>query len=401
MSPSRAIPLAVGLATLLAAAPASAYIEAPHTLGRVAQESTNILVVRVEKVEKGRNLIVFRKVKDLKGTHNGDVVKQNIGNAGFSPRESQTIMAWAEPGKIAVIFHNNSASETCIPNYWYQNANGGEWWNLNHGEPYLLRSFCGDPQKLIAAVTTLLSGQEVVVPCMVDGNKDALQQGTAKIQRLRASLKLQDYEPKRDFVGWGDESYSRLQGMPGFTHIAALKRVDPDALGVVAADIDGDGRPDPLLFGARQLGLFQNGETAPSEVSLPYPGGARGASWADFDGDGKPDLLLATPQGPKLLANRGATFQDESSRLPQELYSCPTAATWVDFDGDKRPDVLLANGPLGFRLYRNTLGDKDSDPGGPPLLGPWHLIGPFPNDGGQGFGKAYPPESEIKLDAQY
>ncbi len=395
------LPTLVALATLLGARPAQAYIEAPHTLGRVTQESTNVLVVRVEKVERGRNLIVFRKVRDLKGTHNGEVLKHNIGNAGFSPRESQTIMAWAEPGKVAVIFHNGSASETCIPNYWYQNSNGGEWWTLNHGEPYLLRGYCGDPQKLVAAVTTILAGQEVVVPCMLDGNKDALQQGTAKIQRLKASLKIQDYNPKRDFVGWGDESYRRVAGMPGFSQIAALKRVDPDALGVAPVDFDGDGKPDLCLFGASKLGLFQNGDAAPSEVSLPYPGGARGAAWADFDGDGKSDLLLATPQGPKLLANRGATFADESQRLPEAAYSCPTAATWVDYDGDKHPDILLAEGSLGLRLYRNTLGGAGAGEDGPPVLGPWHVIGPFPNDGGQGFAKAFPPESEIKLDAQY
>jgi len=390
----------LGLWAALAATPAHAYIQAPHSLGRITQESTNVLVARVEKVERGQNLIIFRKVRDLKGTHPGDVIKQNIGNAGFAPRESQTIMRWAEPGKIAVIFHNGSASETCIANYWYQNSHAGEWWTLNHGEPYLLRSFCGDPRKLAPDVEAMLAGREVVVPCMVDGNLEALQVGTAKVQRLKASLKIQDYEPRRDFVGWGEETYRRLAGMPGFAQFAPLKRIDPDALGVAAADFDGDGKPDFCLFGAARLGLYQNGDAAPTEATLPLPGGARGASWADFDGDGKPDLLLATPAGPKLFANRGAAFADETARLPLEPYYCLSAATWIDHDGDHRPDILLANGPLGLRLYRNTVADA---PGAntPPEPGPWHYIGPFDNAGQQGFAKAYPPEQEIKLDAQY
>ena len=78
---------------------------------------------------------------------------------------------------------------------------------MSHGEPFLLRSFAGKPEKLAAAVTAMLAGQEVVVPCMVDGNKNALHMRQAKIQRLKASLKLQDYNPKRDFVGWGGEDF--------------------------------------------------------------------------------------------------------------------------------------------------------------------------------------------------
>ena len=51
----------------------------------------------------------------------------------------------------------------------------------------------------------MLAGKEVVVPCMVDGDKNALQLRTAKIQRLKASLKIMDYDQKRDFAGWGGD----------------------------------------------------------------------------------------------------------------------------------------------------------------------------------------------------
>ena len=383
--------LAVGIATLLAASTASAYIEAPHTLGRVTQESTNVLVVRVEKVERGRNLIIFRKVRDLKGNHNGDVIKHNIGDAGFSPRESRTIMAWAEPGKVAVIFHNGAASETCIPNYWYQNANGGEWWTLNHGEPYLLRSFCGDPQKLIAAVTAMIAGQEVVVPCMVDGNKDALQQGNAKLQRLKASLKIQDYEPKRDFVGWGDESYRRLVDMPGFTHIATLKRIGPDALGVVAADADGDGRADPLLFGAGNLGLFQNGDAAPSEVSLPYPGGARAPRGPTSTATASP--TSSSPRRP--APSCSPTGAPPSRTNPRECRKSPIPARppppGSTSTATPTPTSSWPKAPSASACIATSPATRTPTRAVPPCSAPGRLSAPSPTTAARGSPRHIPP----------
>src|SRR5258708_22966250 len=203
-----------------------AYVEVPYSLGRIIQEATQIVVLRVEKVDTTKNLILYRKVQDLKGPAAPDVVKHNIGQGGFHPREWQTIMAAAEPGTIAVFFNNGGASETCLPNYWYQAYAGGEWWNMSHAEPYFLRSFAGRPEKLATAVGAILAGQEVVVPCMVDGDKNSLQLRTGKIQRMKASLKIQDYNIKRDFAGWGGEDFRSIAGMPGFSHYAGLACCD-------------------------------------------------------------------------------------------------------------------------------------------------------------------------------
>ncbi len=336
--------------------PARAYVEAAHSLGQVVALSTHIMVLRVEKVDKEKNMVIYRKVRDLKGTHPTDVVKHNIGRGGFHPREWQYPMEWAEVGKTAVFFHNGGASETCTGTYWYQAYAGGEWWNMSHGEPFLLRSFAGNVDKLAAAVADMLAGKEVVVPCMVDGNKDDLHLRRARVQRLKASLKLQNYDPKRDFAGWGGEDFRRLQGMPAFTHYSALTRVDPDALAVAAADLDGDGKPDLCLFGAGKLALLQNAGESLNELSLPgLTGGCRAAAWGDWNGDGKPDLLLATPSGPKLYTNLGkGAFRDDSALLPKEDAYNLTAAAWIDHDGDGKPDVLLGNGFHGLRLYRNT-----------------------------------------------
>ncbi len=393
-------PAVVALALAAAPLPAPAYIEAPYPLGRLMAESSHILVAQVEKTDKEKNLVIFRKVQDLKGKHPTDVIRHNIGRGGFHPREWQTIMAVAEPGKMAVIFHNGGASETCLDTYWYQCYAGGDWWNMSHAEPFLLRTFAGKPEKLGQVVMEMLANREVVVPSMVDGNKDDLHLRRAKVQRLRASLKIQDYNPQRDFVGWGNEDFKRLLGMPGFTHMAPLPRVDPETRGLAACDFDGDGDADFCLFGETKTILIKNEGNALVEMTLPYSGGARAADWADYNGDGKPDLLLAAPSGVKLLANLGAAFRDDSGGLPRESYPNVTAAAWIDYDGDKKPDILAANGFMGLRLYRNAA-DKAPAVPGPPQLGPWHYIGPFDNAGQKGFDAAYPPEKEINLKAQY
>jgi hypothetical protein len=54
---------------------ARAYVEAPYTLGRVIAESSNVLVMRVEKVDKEKNMIIYRKVRDLKGQHPTETIK--------------------------------------------------------------------------------------------------------------------------------------------------------------------------------------------------------------------------------------------------------------------------------------------------------------------------------------
>ena len=336
------------------ARPALAYVEIAYSLGRVVLESTSISVLRIEKVDKEKNLILFRKVQDLKGTLPGETTKHNIGRAGFHEREWKAIMDWAEPGKTAIFFNNGGASETCIGNYWYQAYAGGEWWNMSHGEPYMLRSYAGPSDKLVSIVQSMLAGQEVVVPCMVDGDKNALQLRTAKIQRMKVSLKIQDYNAPRDFVGWGGDDFRAVEGMPGFTHVAGVSSVGPDARGVAVADADGDGKPDFCFYGMGRVALMKMDGTSLSELPLPHVGGARVAEWADYNADGKPDLLLATVAGPKLLTNQGTAFKDDSALLPKEPYYNVTCAAWMDYDGDKRPDILLANGFLGLRLYRNT-----------------------------------------------
>ncbi len=182
---------------------ARAYVEAPHSLGRCVHESTNIVLVEVARVNTEKNLIIYKKLNDIKGKFAQNEIKHNIGKKGFHEREWKNVMQWAEPGKKAVFMCNNEASETCIGTYWYQAYREGEWWGLSHAEPFLLRTFYGDPEKLADLCTRIVKGEEVIATCLADGDKNQLHLRKGKVQRLKASLKKLDYNPKRDFVGWG------------------------------------------------------------------------------------------------------------------------------------------------------------------------------------------------------
>jgi hypothetical protein len=391
------------LLTQIAPPSVRAYIEAQHSFGQIVALSTNIVVCRVTSVNRTDNAIIYEKVRDIKGVHPQQVIRHKIGTAGFEPREWQTVMRWAEVGKEAVFMHNGSQAEMCIDNYWYQiggnpnDPNG--WWTMTHAEPFLLRTFCGRPSKLATLCAEAIAGKEVIVPCMVDGNLNDIKAGKARIQRLRGSLKLQNYDAKRDFVGWGGEDFRRLSGMPGFTHLSALGRVDPDAQSVSILDFNNDGKVDICLGGAGRIALLQNSGEALGETSLPGATGCRSAVWADYNGDGLSDLLLASPTGPKLFTNLGKEgFRDDSYLLPSEAGYNTTCAAWIDQDSDGKPDVLLGNGWHGLRLYRNK-GKTDAVPA--LALGDWHYIGPFNNEGRRGFATAYPPEKEIDLTKKY
>lgn len=374
---------------------ARAYVEVPITLGDVLRQSTNVVVMQVAKVDREKNLIIYTKIQDVKGKHAQTEIKHNIGRGGLRAGEWEEIMKWAEVGKTAVFFHNGGASETYFGNSWYQAYPQGEWWGMSHGEPFMLRSYAGKVDKLGGFVAEMLDNKEVIVPCMVDGDKEAIHKKTARVQRLKASLKILDYNPKRDFVGWGGEDIRRLQGMPGFDRYAALAQLGAEAQSVTAVDFDNDGKPDICLCGASKVVLLQNGGDSFIETALPgLTGGARAAVWADCNGDGLPDLLLATPTGPRLFVNLGkGQFRDETRRLPKEPAYNLTAAAWGDFDGEGKPDIVLANGFHGLRVYANSRADAPKVV--LPKFGAWHAIGTFraPNQA-DNFKTAFPVETE-------
>jgi FG-GAP-like repeat len=324
----------------------------PATLGMMCSWSTHGVVMRIERIDKDKGIIFYRKVRDLKGKWPSEVARQFIAPGA----DRQYILNWAEPDKTIVMFALESYkwSHTYIDNCWFASTTA-DWqlWTMSHVEPTLLKWYGGKADKLVGASAAILGGREIVVPCMVGENPAELTLRRGKFHRLRASLKIQAYNPKEQFVAWGGDDFDALAGMPGFSQSLSLPRVGPDAQAISAIDIDGDGKIDLCLAGGGKVELLQNMDGSLLPVALPPIGGCRAAVWADYNGDGKPDLLLATTKGPRLFTNLGSSFRDDSHLLPKEASYNLTTAAWIDYDGDGRPDILLSNGYHGLCLYRN------------------------------------------------
>jgi hypothetical protein len=204
------------------ATPARAYITAPvATLGQLS-ESTYITLVRVDKVSREKGIIVYRKVRDLKGKYPKETIKhvfdlkktpahQGPGDVPIRPNEKdwQYAIKWAEAGKTAVMFTRKydpygDFGHTYIDGCWYATMcppRDWEFWYAIYAEPKLLSQWhCGAAAQLHAAVETMLGGAEAVVPVLGEGDRDDLRLGRAKIRGLKVSAKIHNYDPKRDLV---------------------------------------------------------------------------------------------------------------------------------------------------------------------------------------------------------
>ncbi len=353
--------------------PAEAYIDGgPATLGGLCVMSSHIMAVKIEKLNAANRAVVYRKVADLKGKYPRDSVKHVFGPShGAKP----DLLKQAEVGKTAIVFsywyggaHDGlggpEAAGGLVRSYTYidrqlyicyvGNWDGGRCDDLR----LIPQKFCGSPARLGAAVAEILAGQEAVVPCFVKDAQDRLT-----IQRQKASMKLLDYNPKRDFVGFGGDDFNRLHGMPGFSYEIPLPNLGAGAQGASVVDLEGTGHAHLSLFGAGRVELLRNFGDSFLEQKIPgLASGSRAAVWADYNEDGRPDLLLATPTGLRLHTNLGnGAFRDDTALLPREVgYSAIMAAAWIDHDGDGRPDIVCAPCYQGLRLYRN-LGRSQPD----------------------------------------
>ena len=335
---------------------AQAYVEAAMSLGAIVAQSTNIVLMRVEAVDKEKNLIIYRKVLDIKGKHPQDVIKHNIGRGGLRPNEWKPQMDWAEPGKTGRVLPQRRGQR----DLHRQLVVSG-----------LRRRRMVEPQPRRAVPAAQLSpgrrtswppssppcspGRKSVAPCMVDGDKEDLHNRRAKIQRLKVSLKLQDYNPKRDFVGWGGEDFRRISGMPGFTHYSPLSRIDRAAGRVrhrlrrrrqARLCLVGGGK---VLLAAKRRRFDERGRRCPASPAPAPPCGPTTTATAS------PTCSWPRPPGRSCSPTCGDKFRDDSHLLPKEAFYNLTAAAWIDYDGDGKPDLLLANGYHGLRLYRNIL----------------------------------------------
>ena len=145
------------------------------------------------------------------------------------------------------------------------------------------------------------------------------------------------------------------------------------ALGVVAADFDGDGWPDIYVANdGHENQLWMNRGDGTLTNAAPLSGTAvnadgnaeasMGVDAGDFDNDGDEDLFMThlTSQTNTMYENDGAAlFRDRSAVSglgPPSFRYTGFGTAWFDFDNDGWLDVLAANG---------TVQDVGQDPGAP------------------------------------
>ena len=201
---------------------------------------------------------------------------------------------------------------------------------------------------------------------------------------------VRDYCPPQVYGGMPDRLY-RNQGRGRFTDVSdtalAGGRFGP-ALGVVAADFDGDGWLDiyvandgteNILWMNRGDGTFRDTALASGAAvsDLGVPEASMGVDAGDFDNDGDEDLFMThlMREGNNLYVNDGTgRFADRSARTRLGGASLPYTGwgtSWFDYDNDGWLDLLAVNGTVvmvegrerehfpydqRMRLFRN-LGD--------------------------------------------
>ncbi len=193
---NRSVPSLTVICLLAAfAGPAAAYIKyPPTTLGDMCRQSIHIYVLKVEKFNAEKGIIIFKPVQQLKalaafpdGVLDKHVIAADVKGA-------KVILDWAAEGKSAIMFAKirDVKAHVYIDGYWYSVLfeSKSKCWIGANGEPHLLANYCGSVQQLKDAVTKILRGEEVVVKAMVSDQPRDMEQGRAKIQDVRASLKI-------------------------------------------------------------------------------------------------------------------------------------------------------------------------------------------------------------------
>jgi enediyne biosynthesis protein E4 len=177
-----------------------------------------------------------------------------------------------------------------------------------------------------------------------------------------------DYCGPRSYKPLPDRLY-RNRGDGTFADVTAealVSREYGSALGVVAADVNGDGWADiyvandgepNLLWINQRNGRFRNTALLAGAAlnSVGSAEGSMGVDAGDFDNDGDEDIFVTNLVGETntLYVNDGSgLFEDRTARVglgvPSLRYT-GFGTAWFDFDNDGWLDLLVANGAVRIK----------------------------------------------------
>jgi hypothetical protein len=155
------------------------------------------------------------------------------------------------------------------------------------------------------------------------------------------------FNDHRDFCGGsrpGSRSWVLWQGADGA--LRAPELLDGLRNCLVAADLDGDDRPD-LVCGSDQ-GTVVRWNTAgrfdaASQTMLPVSVPVMATTAWDVDHDGALDLVLAAWQGASVAFHnlRGRAFEDVTARWSLDATGHAWTAAFVDLDADGAPELYI------------------------------------------------------------
>lgn len=162
---------------------------------------------------------------------------------------------------------------------------------------------------------------------------------------------------------------------------------------ILAADIDGDGRKDIVVFDGNTIGWFNPARSMASNMiaqSVGHHGGITPNGSGDIDGDGDRDLVVAGAwySNPGRGAGTWARRPWPHLPIPNASYGASIRSWVVDLDRDGNQDIVYSDCDTGFghvfwvrnegkgaRWTRFQLPDPPPSPGSVPGTGSWHSLG--------------------------
>jgi len=177
------------------------------------------------------------------------------------------------------------------------------------------------------------------------------QAGAAVPEDLEWSAYSEIYDPVATVPDVDDNALT-----VAFDDRVLAKGMVPKPGGVAALDVDGDGRPDLLVWSAAGVRVWMHGSTPSAQPALADLHDIVSVAPGDYDNDGLPDVAVLTASAAVLYHNRDGVFERVEGELARGRFA---KAVWLDSDHDYDLDLLLFGDTSRFLLNSGQSGFVD------------------------------------------